>query len=75
MKGLARIAGATVVLAAIVAPASAFAANLVPVGTVSGVAPGSTYLALGDSVTFGYEERSEEHTSELQSPEAGGGSR
>ncbi len=56
MKGLARIAGATVVLAAIIAPASAFAAKLVPVGTVPGVAPGSTYLALGDSVTFGYEE-------------------
>jgi lysophospholipase L1-like esterase len=39
-----------------VTASTASAAKLTPVGSSTKVTPGSTYLALGDSVTFGYEE-------------------
>jgi lysophospholipase L1-like esterase len=56
MKGFMRSAGAVVLLGLITA-SGASAAKLTPVGSSTKVTPGSTYLALGDSVTFGFEEQ------------------
>lgn len=56
MKGFTTIAGVVVLLAAVTA-SGASAATPAPVGGSTKVRPGSTYLALGDSVTFGYEEQ------------------
>jgi lysophospholipase L1-like esterase len=52
------LAAACVTLAvmAILAPVAG-AATLTPVGSSTAVTPGSRYLALGDSVTFGYQEK------------------
>lgn len=56
MKGFALIASAVALLVALTA-ASAAAVTLTPVGSKSlKLTPGSGYLALGDSVTFGFEE-------------------
>ena len=56
MKGFTCIAGAVALLAGVTASAAS-AAKLTPVGSWTNVTPGSTYLALGDSVTFGFEEQ------------------
>jgi lysophospholipase L1-like esterase len=56
MKGFTCIAGAVALLAGVTASAAS-AAKLTPVASWTKVTPGSTYLALGDSVTFGFEEQ------------------
>lgn len=56
MKGFTCIAGAVALLAGVTAP-GASAAKLTPARTRTKVTPGATYLALGDSVTFGFEEQ------------------
>ena len=56
MKGFTRIGGTVAVLVAVTA-SGASAAKLTSVNTSRRVTPGPTYVALGDSVTFGFDEQ------------------